>query len=262
MSLVMLKIKGSAQNHNEPMGSRFIVVTGASGEIGKQIVLSQLELGIGVIAIVRKKMLLDFIPSHLRKGFSQEVFIDIADNEEINNFLNKLEVPPIGLVYGAAIFNRFDSICDVTADDWTEIFKINSLGAFLWNRNFAELCAKSELSGSVVNITSQAWHTGGYGGVIPYASSKGAMVTMTKGLAKEFAERNIRFNCVAPGFIETKAMRGKLSDENMKSFLNRVPMKKLGTSSDVANAVNYLLSDKSVYTTGSVIDVSGGQLIG
>jgi short-subunit dehydrogenase len=87
MSLVMLKIKGSAQNHNEPMGSRFIVVTGASGEIGKQIVLSQLELGIGVIAIVRKKMLLDFIPSHLRKGFSQEVFIDIADNEEINNFL-------------------------------------------------------------------------------------------------------------------------------------------------------------------------------
>jgi 3-oxoacyl-[acyl-carrier protein] reductase len=258
----MSKFIDSEHNRNASTSPRFIVVTGASGEIGKEIVVNQLESGVGVVAIVRKKMSIDFIPSHLRDMFSQEIFLDITDNDEINTFLSKLEVPPIGLVYGAAIFNRFDSIRDVTAEKWTEIFKINSLGAFLWNRNFAELCINSELSGSVVNITSQAWKTGGYGGVIPYASSKGAMVTMTKGLAKEFAERNVRFNCVAPGFIETESMRGKLSDENMERFLNRVPMKKLGTCSDVANAVNYLLSNKSAYTTGSVIDVSGGQLIG
>ena len=84
---------------------------------------------------------------------------------------------------------------------------------------------------------------------------------MTKGLAREYATAGVRFNCVAPGFIETGAMKGTLDPERLKFFYDRVPMERFGTVDEVASVVRFLLGDESAYMTGATLDVTGGQLM-
>jgi NAD(P)-dependent dehydrogenase (short-subunit alcohol dehydrogenase family) len=238
------------------------VVTGANGEIGTAICQNLSNLGHRVIAVTRQ--------SHEFRGGRPDfpiqnlVMEDITQPIEITKVFDKFTAEDIhvsGIVYGAAIFNRFENLRDITVEEWNKVLDINLVGAFLWARGFAERCVVKGQNGSIVNIASQAAFTGGYGGVIPYAASKGALVSMTKGLAREFAAQNVRVNCVAPGFIETGAMRGTLDAEKLRVFYNRVPMGRFGTVDEVASVVEFLLSDKSSYITGSTLDVTGGQLM-
>ena len=238
-----------------------VIVTGANGEIGRGICNHLSRQGTRVLAVTRRPTSF----SDLESGQVRNIIVpDLTDEAaviEVFKNLSKTGEALGGLVFGAAIFKRIDSLESMTVAEWRSTLDVNLISAFIWNRSFALACEKAEIEGSVVNVTSQAAFTGGFGGVIPYAASKGAMISMTRGLARHFATGNVRFNCVAPGFVETSAMKGGLSADKLAAFHARVPMKRFGEIQEVVNVVEFLLSSKSRYITGTTVDVTGGLLM-
>ncbi|MDZ4045883.1 MAG: SDR family oxidoreductase, partial [Rhodoglobus sp.] len=115
--------------------------------------------------------------------------------------------------------------------------------------------------GAIVNFTSQGWWTGGFGGSVVYNASKGGVSTLTKGLARSFAPHGIRVNAVAPGGVDTQMMNEGMSEEAMAAFLAMVPLGRLAQGEELAGAVVFLASDAASFITGSIINISGGQLM-
>ena len=112
-------------------------------------------------------------------------------------------------------------------------------------------------SGSIVNVSSIVAHLGN-AGQVNYASSKAALIAMSKSLAREYAKKNIRVNCISPGFIESD-MTAILKEEQKNMLLNSIPMGKMGAGEDIANAVLFLASNLSNYVTGETLHVNGGM---
>ena len=112
-------------------------------------------------------------------------------------------------------------------------------------------------SGNIINITSVVGHTGN-AGQANYTASKAGIVAMTKSLAREYAKKNIRLNCVSPGFIATD-MTKELKEEYQSELLKNIPISRLGSGQDIANAVIFLASEASSYITGETIHVNGGM---
>jgi 3-oxoacyl-[acyl-carrier protein] reductase len=247
---------------NESMN--LTIVTGANGEIGFSVCEELAKLGYSVIAVTRRNESEKFSSIDAEIPIRNIVIPDLSDPKAILEIFEQDEIQAaksINLVYGAAVFERVSDFRNVTPDIWDRALNINLKNAYLWNQLVADYAIQNRKNSSIVNITSQAWMTGGYGEVIAYASSKGGLVSMTKALARVVASKNVRINCVAPGFIETKSMRGDLNDEQMQDFLTRVPMSRLGDVAEVANAIEFLISSKSTYITGITLAVTGGQLM-
>ena len=140
-------------------------------------------------------------------------------------------------------------------EDFTSVIEANLTSAFIGSREALKAMSKKRF-GSVVNIASIVGEMGN-AGQVNYSASKGGMIAMSKSFAKEGASRSVRFNCVTPGFIATD-MTDALSDEVRKSYEDNIPLKRFGSTEDIANAVAFLLSDNASYITGEVLKVNGG----
>ncbi len=139
-------------------------------------------------------------------------------------------------------------------DDWDRIMRINLKSVFNCTRAVIRHMLKS--GGSIVNISSVTGVMGN-AGQANYAASKAGIIGFTKSIAKEYAERQIRVNAVAPGFIRTK-MTEILDEKTKEAMFAAIPLKRLGEPEDVANVVYFLLSEYGSYITGEVINVNGG----
>jgi NAD(P)-dependent dehydrogenase (short-subunit alcohol dehydrogenase family) len=151
---------------------------------------------------------------------------------------------------------------NVTNEEFSTIIHTNVLSVFAISREVVKVMKKNN-GGSIINISSMASQYG-LPKVIAYAASKGAIESMTRAMAVELAEFGIRVNCVAPGFIKTnmseKAFNG--DEERKQRALSRTPMGVFGNPSDIANAIYYFASNESMYTTGTVLPIDGGNSIG
>jgi 3-oxoacyl-[acyl-carrier protein] reductase len=116
-------------------------------------------------------------------------------------------------------------------------------------------------SGAIINVTSIAARNGGAPGSIHYSSAKAAMLTMTKGLAKEFAAKGIRINAVSPGVIDTPYHETFTARETWNNFGNVIPMGRVGRSDEVASVIAFLASDAASYLCGETIEINGGMLM-
>lgn len=141
-------------------------------------------------------------------------------------------------------------------DEWKDVIDINLSSVFYTCQIAIKTMIKNK-KGTIVNITSVVGHTGN-AGQANYTASKAGVVAMTKSLAKEYAKKNIRVNCVSPGFIATDMTEG-LKEEYKNELLKNIPINRLGTGDDIANAVTFLSSDASSYITGETIHVNGGM---
>ena len=151
--------------------------------------------------------------------------------------------------------NRDNIFLRMTSDDWNNVINVNLNSSFHLLKHFTKKMVKKRF-GRVVFISSVVAHTGNPGQV-NYTASKAAISGMVKSLALELSTRNITVNSVAPGFIQSN-MTDKLNDDQKNTILERIPMKKLGDSNDIAKAVGFLCSENANYITGQTLHVNGG----
>ncbi len=166
-----------------------------------------------------------------------------------------------GLVNNAGILEQQSTLVDMTPERWRRVLDINVVGSFLCAREAVKrMSTKSGgEGGTIVNVSSRAADIGGAKEYVDYAASKGAVDAMTIGLAKEVGDQGIRVNAVKPGLIYTDIHAAGGEAGRVDRLKSAVPMQRGGYPTEVAEAILWLLSDASGYTTGSFIDVSGGR---
>jgi 3-oxoacyl-[acyl-carrier protein] reductase len=159
------------------------------------------------------------------------------------------------LVNNAGI-TRDGLIVRMKDDDWDAVLNVNLKGAFLCTRTAFKVMSKQRY-GRIINIASIVGQMGN-AGQANYCASKAGLIGLTKSNAREMAKRNVTVNAVAPGFIAT-AMTDALSDKVREELAAQIPLERLGSADDIANAVVFLASEASAYITGQVLAVNGGM---
>ena len=141
-------------------------------------------------------------------------------------------------------------------EEWNNVIDINLTSTFLLSKYSIKKMLKNK-KGKIINITSVVGHTGNIGQA-NYAASKAGVVAMSKSLALEYGKKNIKVNCVSPGFINTD-MTKKIENEYKNVLESKIPLARFGEPNDIANTVVFLCSDLSDYITGETIHVNGGM---
>ncbi len=245
------------------LADRAVVVTGAGGGIGSAVANALAEAGARVLGVDRPGSGIDVVVAGLPGGPHAAVETDLADlTGHAGVFARAAELGPLaGLAHVAAVLVRRASVDEVTEADWDLQHDVNLKATFFLDRAARDALRRAGNPGAIVNFASQGWWTGGVGGSVVYAASKGGVVSLTRGLAREFAADGVRVNAVSPGGVDTPMMRSGLSEEDLAVFVAGVPAGRLAAPAELAGAVVYLLSDASSYVTGTVLNVSGGQLM-
>jgi NAD(P)-dependent dehydrogenase (short-subunit alcohol dehydrogenase family) len=165
------------------------------------------------------------------------------------------------LVNNAGIVSKAGRLADATVDDLRRMFEVNILGSFLCVREAVKRMstASGGSGGSIVNVSSRAAGLGSPNEFVHYAASKGAIDTMTIGLAREVAAEGIRVNAVSPGLIETEIHASAGMLDRVERLAPTVPMRRAGTAEEAAEAILWLLSDAASYVTAANINVAGGR---
>ncbi|MEF2546844.1 SDR family oxidoreductase [Aurantimonas sp. E1-2-R+4] len=171
--------------------------------------------------------------------------------------------PLAALVNNAGVVDAVAPVADMSADRLDRMFRINVIGSFLCAREAAKRMstARGGQGGAIVNLSSAAAKLGLGGVRVDYAAAKGAIDTFTVGLAKELAGEGIRVTAVRPGIIATDIHASGGEPDRVEEIAPTLPMRRAGTAEEVAKAILWLLSDEASYSTGTIIDVSGGRSI-
>ncbi len=236
--------------------SRVAVVTGAARGIGLAISRKLVDSGWTVAGCDILEDDLKRAAEELGKAFSPWS-LDVTSEDSVKETASSIEKelgPVFGLVNNAGI-TRDGLLMRMSKSDWDSVMSVNLKGAFLVCRAFSRGMLRQK-EGSIVNISSVVALLGA-AGQANYASTKAGLLGLTRGLAREFAARNIRVNAIAPGFIETEMTR-ELPQNVRDDYAGRVPMNRMGMPENVADAVHFLLEDVSSYITGVVLPVDGG----
>ena len=233
-----------------------ILITGASGGIGNELVKKFVSLGGNVLGSGTKNEKLDKIkkqyPNIKVKKF------DMAEDSKIKDFIDSvtLELGRLDILINNAGINMDNLSLRMKDEEWKKVININLTSTFLLSKHAIKQMLKNKF-GRIVNITSVVGHTGNLG-QSNYSASKSGIIGMSKSLAIEYAKKNITINCVSPGFIVSD-MTMNIADKVKLYLTSRIPMGKLGTGEDVSNCVAFLSSKEASYITGETIHVNGGM---
>lgn len=246
------------------LDGKTVIVTGAAGGIGAATCRRLARDGALVWAADREDSGVQSLVAGLAGDGHRASTLDLTDLVAQTRFVNDVAASGsivAGLVHLAAVLRRRDSIDEVTEDDWDAQIDTNLKATFFLDRAVAQLLIRQGAGGSIVNFTSQGWWTGGLGGSVVYAASKGGIVSMSRGLARTLAPHQIRVNTLAPGFVDTAMMRGGLTDGQLQSSIDQVPLGRMAQPEEVADTVSFLVGSDSRYVTGATLNVTGGQLM-
>ena len=233
-----------------------ILITGASGGIGKELVKKFVSLGGNVLGSGTKIEKLDL----LKKQYSNIKVkkFDMAEDSKIKDFIDSvtLELGGLDILINNAGINMDNLSLRMKDEEWKKVININLTSTFLLSKHAIKQMLKNKF-GRIVNITSVVGHTGNLG-QSNYSASKSGIIGMSKSLAIEYAKKNITVNCVSPGFIASD-MTMNIAEKVKLYLTSRIPMGKLGTGEDVSNCVAFLSSLEASYITGETIHVNGGM---
>ena len=247
--------------------SKVLLITGASRGIGAETARLAAASGYALCLNYRHNDVAanELLASLLDGGHRAILFqADVADEagvqamfRAIDDEFGRLD----GLVNNAGILETQSQLVDTTAARWRRVLDVNVVGSFLCAREAVRRMSTryGGSGGAIVNLSSRAADLGGAGEYVDYAAAKGAIDAMTKGLAREVADQGIRVNAVKPGLIYTDIHAAGGEADRVDRLKSQVPMQRGGLPMEVAQAILWLLSDASAYTTGSFIDVSGGR---
>jgi len=240
------------------------VVTGAAGAIGAEVAVAFAAAGVSVLAVDVDSDGLANVLSMLEGGPHASEALDLRRLDEHDRLLRRA-VDELGgfdiLAHVAGVLIRRANLDEVTEEDWDFQHDVNLKASFFLNRAAGRLMRDRGAGGRIINFSSQGWWSGGFGGSVVYAATKGGIVSMTRGLARTYAADAITVNAVSPGAVDTPMLRGGLTDEQLEQQVSQVPMGYMAEPSDLAGAVLFLASDHARYITGTTINVSGGWLM-
>jgi len=245
------------------LNGKVTIITGASGGIGKSVAQKVLEEGSKVVLVSRNKNKLKKTVEELGKNDNLiHMAADVSHESEVLSVIeqtltafDKID----NLINCAAIINDPTPFHLMTEDQWTNLMNVNLKGTFQPIKAVIPLMIEQK-SGNIINISSLL-------GVraIPkvpfsvYGVTKAGIIMLTKSIAVEYGQYNIRCNCIAPSTIRSPMMEPYLQDENAKRMLEgSFPLKRIGDPEDVANAILFLASDDSKWITGTVMTLDGG----
>ena len=244
------------------LNNKIAIVTGASQGIGKIIAFELAKSGAHVACISRNKKAIESIVDEItiNGGQASSFPCDISDSDTLSEIITEIikENSRIDILVNNAGITKDSLLMRMSIEQWDDVINTNLKGAFHCTKAVVRYMMKNKF-GRIINITSIVGLTGN-AGQANYAASKAGLIGMTKSIAKEVASRGITANCIAPGWIET-SMTDKLSGEVKNEFLSHIPVGRIGSPYDIANAVIFLASDEAGYITGQTITVDGGRII-
>ena len=234
-----------------------IILTGATGGIGGSILEILDNCKAKIIATGTNPEKLEKIKEKYKNVVIKR--FDILEHNNIENFVNECDEifkNKIDVLINNAGITKDNLTIRMKDEEWSRVININLTSSFLISKNVIKKMLKNK-NGKIINITSVVGHTGNIGQA-NYAASKAGLIGMSKSLALEYGKKNIKINCVSPGFIKSE-MTDKIS-ENFKQVLqDKISLEKFGDPEDVANVVLFLSSHLSDYITGETIHVNGGM---
>lgn len=245
----------------------FILITGASRGIGAATAIEAGRAGYRVgVNFVNDATAAARVCAEIEAGGGEAVALqgDVSLEADVMAMFDRIDAGDAelgALVNNAGIVGRISPITDYTDARLRRTFDINILGPFLCAREAVKRMSTSRggAGGAIVNVSSAAARIGSPNEFIDYAAAKGAIDSMTLGLARECATQGIRVNAVRPGIIDTEIHASAGAPDRVQRFASMVPMQRAGQAIEVARAILWLLSPQASYTTGSFIEVSGGR---
>lgn len=247
--------------------NRVIVITGASRGIGAATALLAARRGYSICVNYRaNRAAADDVLHATRQAGAHAIAVqaDVAVEADVVRLFTTIDAelgPVTALVNNAGILERQARVEDITGERLARIFATNVTGSFLCAREAVRRMSTRHggSGGAIVNVSSVAARLGSPGEYVDYAASKGAIDTMTIGLAQEVAAEGIRVNAVRAAFIYTDMHASGGEPGRVDRVKSSVPLRRGGQPEEVAQAILWLLSDEAAYTTGSFIDVTGGK---
>jgi NAD(P)-dependent dehydrogenase (short-subunit alcohol dehydrogenase family) len=239
--------------------NKTILVTGGGKGIGKSTIDSLLNEGAYVYAIIKSKK----DNESFKKSNNLKIYNGKVENEKLVKkiFLDAKKDKKIitGIVNNAGVRLRKD-FNKISKKELSHIFNINFFSIFRIMQLFSEYLNLTKNKGSIVNVASIVGQVG-FKQLTAYASTKGALISLTKSFASEMALHGIRANIVSPGFTKTSYYEKFKRNKKLYQWtLSRIPLKRWGESNEIANMIIFLLSDKSNYITGENVNIDGGWL--
>ena len=238
------------------------LVTGGAQGIGRtiseELALAGAHVVLGDVNLEGAQATAEAI--NISGGSASAVKIDVSNATEVREVFDFIikDKKPVDILVNNAGITRDGLMVRMKESDWDLVLNINLKGSFLCSQQAAKQMMKQK-SGVIVNISSIVGVMGNFGQA-NYSASKAGVIGLTKTLAREVASRGIRVNAIAPGFIDTEMTR-VLDEEVRQKLIEQIPLSRLGLPEDVARCVNFLVSDKSSYITGQVINLNGGMLM-
>ncbi len=246
------------------LAGRCALVTGGTRNLGRAIVERFAACGVRVAVLGRQADNATSVVAEIRERGGEAIGLkcDVTDRESVADAVGRTvaEFGSLDIVVNSAGVLDMIPVRDMTVEHWDHVLAVNLRGTFSVIQESLPYLAASR-AGRVINLSSNSGRMGGFENGMAYSASKGGVIALTYGLARQLAPQRITVNCIAPGTIDSDMLRARDEPTRVR-LLARFPLGRFGTAAEVAAAACYFASEEAAFTTGAVLDVNGGLFMG
>lgn len=253
-----------AWNVGAGLEDKGVIVTGAAGGIGREVTKAFASCGARVLAVDQDQAALDALLHTLDGSHHRGAAANLTDLSTHATLIERARTE-LGSLYVlahlAAVLQRRNDVNEVSEADWDAQLDTNLKASFFLSRAAARAMQDQGQGGRIILFASQGWWTGGFGGSVVYAASKGGVTSMSRGLARTYGPHGITVNTVSPGQVRTRMLLEGIKPEVLDAMVAATPLGRIAEPHEMAGVVVFLASQHAGYITGATINVSGGFLM-